>query len=99
MSTAVAPLAPRARDGAPVSMPIQWSQVRAGLDPLRFNLRSVPALLAKSTAWAEYCDSERPLAPAVRQLTGKRTTALATPRTGRKGREITRRAAVTHARA
>ena len=39
MSTAVAPLSPRAREGAPVSMPIVWPQVRKGLDPKRFTLR------------------------------------------------------------
>ena len=95
MSTAVAPLSPRARDGAPVSMPIQWSQVRAGLDPLRFNLRTVPAVLAKSSAWQEYCDSLRPLAPAIKQLTGKRTMSV--PGT-RGARDTTRRSPVTHAR-
>ena len=60
VSSAVAPLSPRARAGAPVSMPLSWSQVRAGLDPMRFTLRTVPALIAKSSAWKEYCDSERP---------------------------------------
>ena len=68
-ATAVAPLSPRARDGAPVSMPLLWTQLRPGLDPLRFTIRTVPGLIAKSTAWQEYCDAERPLAPAIKRLT------------------------------
>jgi bifunctional non-homologous end joining protein LigD len=68
-ATAVAPLSPRARDGAPVSMPFQWTQLRPGLDPLRFTIRTAPGLIAKSTAWQDYCDSERPLAPAIKRLT------------------------------
>ncbi len=61
MSTAVAPFSARARDGATVSMPIRWSQVRAGLDPRRFTIRTVPALAAKGDAWEGYRDAERPL--------------------------------------
>jgi bifunctional non-homologous end joining protein LigD len=73
MSTAVAPLSPRGRPGAPVSMPVNWNQVRDGLDPMRFTVRTVPALLAKSKAWADYCDAERPLESAIRRLVaGKR---------------------------
>jgi bifunctional non-homologous end joining protein LigD len=71
MSTAVAPLSPRARPGAPVSMPLNWNQVRAGLDPQRYTMRTVPALLARSTAWQDYCDSERPLEAAIRKLVGR----------------------------
>jgi bifunctional non-homologous end joining protein LigD len=67
-ATAVAPLSPRARDHAPVSMPIEWSQVRAGLDPQRFTLRTVPALLKKSKAWADYSKAAQPLEPAIRKL-------------------------------
>ena len=59
MSTAVAPLSPRARPGAPVSMPLTWSQVKVGLDPMRYTIRTVPDLLAKTNAWKEWCDSER----------------------------------------
>jgi len=53
-STAVAPLSPRAREGATVSMPLEWSQVKKGLDPQRFTLRTAPALLKKSRAWRDY---------------------------------------------
>jgi bifunctional non-homologous end joining protein LigD len=67
-STAVAPLSPRARPGAPVSMPLTWSQLRDGLDPGRFTLSSAPALIAKSSAWADYAEAARPLATALRKL-------------------------------
>jgi bifunctional non-homologous end joining protein LigD len=70
MSTAVAPLSPRMRAGAPVSMPLKWAQVRAGLDPQRFTLRTAPALIEKSAAWEDYCESERPLEPAIRKVLG-----------------------------
>jgi bifunctional non-homologous end joining protein LigD len=59
MATAVAPLSPRARPGAMVSMPLTWSQVKTDLDPKRFTIRTVPALLAKTTAWQDYCDGQR----------------------------------------
>jgi len=73
MSTAVAPLSPRARHGAPVSMSVNWNQVRDGLDPMRFTVKTVPELLAKNNAWADYCDAERPLERAIRKLVaGKR---------------------------
>jgi len=68
MSTAVAPLSPRAREGAPVSMPLTWTQVRAGLDPKRFTVRSVPALIPKATAWSDYCEAERPLQSGIERL-------------------------------
>ena len=67
-STAVAPLSPRARIGAPVSMPLSWSQVRDTLNPMRFTMRTAPALIAKGGAWAEYCDAERSLTQAIRTL-------------------------------
>ena len=70
LATAVAPLSPRARPGATVSMPVTWSQVRDGLDPQRYTLRSVPGLLAKTKAWADYCDAGRPLADAIKRLAG-----------------------------
>lgn len=72
MATAVAPMSPRAREGAPVSMPLNWSQVRSGLDPARFTIRTASALLKRSGAWADYCEAERPFAAAVKKLAAKR---------------------------
>jgi bifunctional non-homologous end joining protein LigD len=68
MATAVGPLSPRAREGATVSMPLRWSQVRQGLEAKRYTVRTAPSLIAKTTAWKDYCDSERPLAPAIKRL-------------------------------
>jgi bifunctional non-homologous end joining protein LigD len=70
MATAVAPLSPRARPGATVSMPLTWGQVKQGLDPSRFTINSAPGLIKKSSAWEEYCESERPLKGAIKKLLG-----------------------------
>jgi bifunctional non-homologous end joining protein LigD len=71
-ATAVAPLSSRAREGAPVSMPLPWAQVRAGLDPQRFTISTAPALLTRDTGWQEYAKSERSLEDAVRRLTSRK---------------------------
>jgi bifunctional non-homologous end joining protein LigD len=68
MATAVAPLSPRGRPGAPVSMPLAWSQVKKGLYPMKYTVRTAPKLVSKQIAWGDYFDSERPLAPAIKRL-------------------------------
>ncbi|PZA09079.1 DNA ligase D [Rhodopseudomonas palustris] len=72
MSTAVAVLSPRARTGATVSMPLSWAQVKAGLDPKRYTIETVPALIKRAKAWADYDAAEAPLKPAIKALTSGR---------------------------
>lgn len=86
MSTAVAPFSPRARDGATVSMPLTWRQVKPGLDPAHYTLRTVPPLIARSSAWQDYGDSERPLQPAIRKLTTRESAARPAKSTAKSSR-------------
>src|SRR5579859_514120 len=68
MASAVAPLSPQGPPGAPVSMPLQWAQVKKGLDPRKYTVRTVPGLVAKLAAWEDYCEAERPLSEAIKRL-------------------------------
>ena len=71
MATAVAVLSPRARDGATVSMPLTWAQVRGDLDPKRYTVRTVPTLLSKSKAWDGYDGAASSIRSAMKKLAGK----------------------------
>ena len=72
MSTAVAVLSPRARDGATVSMPLTWAQVRGDLDPKKYTVRTVPALMAKTKAWDGYDDAASSIKPAIKKLAAQK---------------------------
>jgi bifunctional non-homologous end joining protein LigD len=62
-STAVAPYSTRSRPGAPVAMPLDWSEVAAGLDPCDFTIRTVPARIAKvPDPWAQIAETVQRLA-------------------------------------
>ena len=71
LATAVAVLSPRAREGATVSMPLTWAQLRGDLDPKRFTVRSVPSLLARTRAWDGYDDAASPIKRAIRKLSAR----------------------------
>ena len=55
-NTSIAAYSTRARDGAPVSVPVTWEELHASLDPRSFTVLTVPKRLArlKSDPWAGY---------------------------------------------
>jgi bifunctional non-homologous end joining protein LigD len=73
-STAIAPYGLRARAGAPVAMPIEWSVLDAGVDLRRdhFNLRNVETRLAAKhpDPWAGFANSPPALTQAMRKRVG-----------------------------
>jgi bifunctional non-homologous end joining protein LigD len=63
-STAVGPYSTRSRPGAPVAMPIEWSELDAQLDPKTFTIRTAPARVASTPdPWAPIFDVRQQLPP------------------------------------
>ena len=54
--------------GLHVVTPLTWPQVRSGLDPQTYTVRTVPGLLKKSKAWADYDSAAQPLRDAIGKL-------------------------------
>jgi len=59
--TVVPPYSMRRRPRAPVSMPLEWDEVRAGLDPSRWNVRTAARRLAAGDPWAGFWRSRQRL--------------------------------------
>ena len=74
-ATAVAVLSPRARAGAPVSMPIHWRQVVKGLDATKFTVRTAARLLKQSKPWGDYGSAARPLDQAIARAVARNPKA------------------------
>ena len=81
-ATAVCPLSPRAREGAAVSMPIHWKEVRKGLDPKKFTVRTAPKLLLQIKPWEDYAGAARSLGRAIRSITRGAKITARTPTLG-----------------
>lgn len=68
-STMAAPYCVRPHDGAPVSTPLHWKEVKKGLKPSDFDIRTVPARLKKrGDLWAKLFDSRADLSAALKKL-------------------------------
>jgi bifunctional non-homologous end joining protein LigD len=71
-ATAVAPYSTRARPGAPVSTPLSWDELAAGVSPGDFTLLTVPERLRKlkRDPWGAYGKTRQGLTKSVRSGLG-----------------------------
>ena len=62
-NTSICAFSVRARQGAPVSMPISWNELKPALDPKRFTLQTVPSTLKRRRAdpWRDYWTTQQRL--------------------------------------
>jgi bifunctional non-homologous end joining protein LigD len=65
-NTSIAAFSTRARPGAPVSMPIAWTELTAKLDPASFTVATAPARVERRRAdpWADYFKARQRLSRA-----------------------------------
>src|SRR5690606_31694151 len=70
----IAPFSVRAREGAPVAVPIFWHELDAGIRPAHFSVTNVARRLSAlpEDPWAGMADCRQDLGKAVKELLGSR---------------------------
>jgi len=68
VQTVVSPYSVRRKPHAPVSTPLNWSEVKTSLDPASFNLGNFSARLKKKDPWAGFFNNRQTLRNATERL-------------------------------
>jgi bifunctional non-homologous end joining protein LigD len=68
VQTVVAPYSVRRKPHAPVSTPLEWSEVASLKDPAKFNIKSFAGRLKKKDPWADFFERRQSLKTAMGRL-------------------------------
>jgi bifunctional non-homologous end joining protein LigD len=73
-ATAIAPFSPRAREGAPVSVPVEWAELEGMKERPSFDVRSVPERLKnlRRDPWDGFFRVRQSISSAMRKAVGAR---------------------------
>lgn len=66
--TVVAPYSVRRREKAPISTPLEWSEVKPSLIPAKFNLGNFGKLLKRADPWSDFFERRQSLKDATQLL-------------------------------
>lgn len=71
-ATAVASYSVRAREGAPVAVPVRWDELNAALRSDRYNVENLRRRLSalREDPWAGFIDASKPITAKMRQAVG-----------------------------